>query len=111
MKSAIEETSRRRGIQQRYNREHGITPVSIQKNIADVLNSVYERDYFDYTRAAEDKDKYYSPKVRKQRIEELQLKMDEAAQRLEFEKAARFRDEIKDLQRRELQIGQDNVKD
>jgi excinuclease ABC subunit B len=111
MRVAIEETARRRRIQQQYNREHNITPMSIQKNIEDVLNSMYERDYFDYTRVAEDKDIYLSPKKRKQRIEELQRLMDEAAERLEFEKAARYRDELKDLKRRELQISEDLVKD
>ncbi len=104
MRKAITETERRRRIQQEYNREHGITPQSIQKSIDDVLSSVYERDYFDYTRVAEDKDIYLSPQRRKQRMEELQKLMDEAAQNLEFEKAARFRDELKDLQRRDLEL-------
>jgi excinuclease ABC subunit B len=111
MRVAIEETARRRRIQQQYNREHNITPMSIQKDIENVLNSMYERDYFDYTRVAEDKDIYLSPKKRKQRIEELQRLMDEAAERLEFEKAARYRDELKDLKRMELQISEDLVKD
>jgi len=104
MRKAITETERRRRIQQEYNRKHGITPQSIQKSIDDVLSSVYERDYFDYTRVAEDKDIYLSPQRRKQRMEELQKLMDESAQNLEFEKAARFRDELKDLQRRDLEL-------
>ena len=110
MRAAMEETARRRGIQQQYNREHDITPMSIQKNIEDVLNSVYERDYFDYTRVAADKDIYLSPQKRRQRIEELQRLMDEAAEKLEFEKAARYRDELKDLKQRELRISEDMAK-
>jgi excinuclease ABC subunit B len=108
MRNAIQETDRRRGIQQEYNQKHDITPQSIQKRIDDVLNSIYERDYFDYTRIAEDKDMYLSPKKRRQRMQELQKLMDEAAERLEFEKAARYRDELKQLQKRELNIDGEN---
>jgi excinuclease ABC subunit B len=104
MRTAMTETERRRRIQQDYNRKHGITPKSIQKGIDDVLSSIYERDYFDYTRVAEEKDIYFSPQRRKQRMEELQKLMDEAARNLEFEKAARYRDELKDLQRRDLEL-------
>lgn len=108
MRNAIQETDRRRGIQQEYNQKHDITPQSIQKRIDDVLNSIYERDYFDYTRIAEDKDMYLSPKKRRQRMQELQKLMDEAAERLEFEKAARYRDELKQLQKRELNLDGEN---
>lgn len=111
MRTAIDETERRRRIQQQYNRKHNITPTSIQKNIADVMDSIYEREYFDYTRVAEDKEIYFSPQKRKQRMEELQRLMDEAAERLEFEKAAQYRDELKKLKRHELEIGEDTAKD
>ncbi len=107
MRNAMQETDRRRGIQQEYNQKHAITPRSIQKRIDDVLNSVYERDYFDYTRIAEDQDIYLSPQKRRQRLRELQELMDEAAERLEFEKAARYRDELKRLQKRELNIDEE----
>jgi len=109
MRTAINETDRRRRIQQQYNREHNITPASIQKNIADVMDSIYEREYFDYTRVAEDKQIYLSPQQRKQRMEELQRLMDEAAERLEFEKAAQYRDELKELKRLELEIGENTA--
>src|SRR4029078_4754050 len=45
MRTAISESDRRRGIQEAYNREHGITPASIVKSIDEVMSSVYERDY------------------------------------------------------------------
>ena len=104
MKLAITETERRRMIQEEYNKEHGITPSSIKKEITEILQSVYERDYFDYPKIAEDKDVYFSPKKRKQKMEDLKKLMGEAAENLEFEKAAKFRDELKQLQLRELEI-------
>ncbi len=88
MRAAIAETDRRRGIQEEYNRRNGITPQSIIKGIDEVLTSVYERDYLDYTKISEDKDIYLSPLKSKQRIEELEKLMKEAAKALEFEKAA-----------------------
>ena len=104
MQAAIQETERRRSIQQAYNREFGITPQSIRKRIDDVLSSIYERDYFDYTRAEEDKDIHYSPQQRRQRMEDLQKQMEKAAQDLEFEKAARLRDELQALKLRDLEL-------
>lgn len=104
MKTAIEETERRRHIQEAYNREHGITPRSIRKKIDDVMTSVYEREYFDYTRISEEKDIYLSPQKRKKRITELEKSMKAAAQNLEFEKAAKFRDQLQRLKKGELEI-------
>jgi excinuclease ABC subunit B len=104
MKKAIEETNRRRQIQQKYNEEHGITPQSIQKNIDEVLTSVYERDYVDYTGLAEEKDIYLSPEKRQKRMAELEDLMKEAARNLEFEKAAKYRDELQRLKKRELEL-------
>jgi len=104
MKLAITETERRRKIQQEYNKKHGITPSSIKKDRTEILQSLYERDYFNYPKIAEDKDIYFSPKKRKQKIEELKKLMGEAAKNLEFEKATKFRDELKQLQLRELEI-------
>ncbi len=104
MRKAIDETNRRRNIQQDYNSKNNITPQSIQKKIDEVLTSVYERDYFDYSRISEDKDIYLSPQKRKERMEYLEKKMKEAAENLEFEKAAKFRDELKTLKKRELEL-------
>ncbi len=105
MKKAIRETSRRKKIQQEYNQENNITPQSISKRIDEVLSSVYERDYLDYSRISEEKEIYLSPQKRKEEIEKLEKLMKEAARNLEFEKAAGFRDEIKKLKKREIEIG------
>jgi len=105
MKSAIAETNRRRQIQKDYNRETGITPQSIRKRIDEVLSSVYERDYLDYSRIKEDKDIYFSSQQRKEHMEKLEKLMSEAAKNLEFEKAAAYRDELKKLKKRELELG------
>jgi excinuclease ABC subunit B len=104
MRGAISETARRRQLQQDYNQAHNITPQSIIKQIDEVLTSVYERDYLDYTRIAEDKEFYLSPLERKQKIEQLEKWMKEAAKNLEFEKAAKLRDEIAKWKRRELEL-------
>jgi excinuclease ABC subunit B len=105
MKGAIEETARRRKIQQDYNAANGITPQSIIKGIDEVLTSVYERDYLDYTKISEDKDIYLSPHRRKKRMDELAKLMKEASAALEFEKAAAYRDELTKLKKRELELG------
>lgn len=104
MKEALAETNRRRRIQQEFNEKNKITPQSIQKRIDEVLTSIYERDYFDYTRISEDKDIYLSPQQRLQKIEKLEKLMKEAARNLEFEKAAKLRDEITQLKKRELEL-------
>jgi excinuclease ABC subunit B len=105
MRIAMDETARRRGLQQDYNAAHGITPQSIVKGIDEVMSSIYERDYLDYTRISEDKDIYLSPQRRKKRMDELTKLMKEASAALEFEKAAAFRDELTKLKKRELELG------
>jgi excinuclease ABC subunit B len=104
MKFALSETSRRRKIQQEYNLKHHISPQSIKKKINEVLNSVYEKDYLDISRIAEDNEIYLSPQKRSKMIESLEKQMRSAAQNLEFEKAARLRDQIKRLKQKELEI-------
>jgi excinuclease ABC subunit B len=104
MKKAIAETTRRRKLQREYNEKNNITPQSIIKRIDEVLTSIYERDYFDYTRIPEDKDIYLSPEQRKQRMEKLEKMMKESARNLEFEKAAQIRDELTKLKKRELEL-------
>ena len=105
MKKAIAETKRRRKIQEEYNGKNNITPQSIKKRIDEVLSSIYEKDYFDYSRISEDKDIYFSPQQRKQKIENLEKLMKEASRNLEFEKAAQFRDELNIFKKRELELG------
>ena len=105
MKAAIAETNRRRKLQEEFNRANGITPQSIVKRIDEVLTSVYERDYFDYTRVAEDKEESISrPQKRWKRINSSKKRMKEASKALEFEKAARLRDEIARLKKFELEL-------
>jgi len=104
MKKAIAETNRRRKIQEEYNKKNNITPQSIKKRIDEVLTSIYERDYFDYTRVSEDRDIYLSPEKRKKKIEQLEKLMKEASRNLEFEKAAKLRDELKKVKKMELEM-------
>jgi excinuclease ABC subunit B len=101
---AMDETNRRRNLQKEYNQKNNITPQSITKRIDEVLTSVYERDYFDYSKISEDKDIYLSPEKRKKRMEDLEKLMKEAVRNLEFEKAASMRDELKKLKKRELEL-------
>jgi excinuclease ABC subunit B len=104
MERAIDESNRRREIQLKYNIENNITPESIAKDIDNVLGSIYEADYVTVPAAAEKAQKYFSPDEIKKTIKELEKKMKEAAANLEFEEAARIRDEIKELREEELEI-------
>ncbi len=106
MRRAMEESDRRRRIQSAYNEANGITPETIRKNIGDVLQSVYEADYVTVrAEVAEIKAPAYGTvgEIR-DRIEMLTASMTEAAGRLEFEEAARLRDEIRVLKKLELEI-------
>ena len=98
MARAMEESNRRRRLQVAYNRIHGITPVSIQKAIDDILASPYERDYVTVPVVAEKEAPYLDPDSIEKQIKKLEKKMKEAAKKMEFEDAARWRDEIKALQ-------------
>ena len=100
MKFALNETERRRKIQEAYNVEHGITPTSIIKSIDEIMNSVYERDYV--TVAADDEDVFRSHGELEAHITKLQAQMKAAAANLEFEKAARLRDKVKQLRSKDL---------
>jgi excinuclease ABC subunit B len=98
MARAIEESARRRGIQEEYNRVHGITPETIKKAIRDVLGSVYEADYYTVPVVREEEAGYLSPREVPKAIRRLKKEMRKAAEQLEFEQAAELRDRIQRLQ-------------
>ena len=97
MRTAINETERRRTIQQAYNEAHDITPTSIVKAIDEVLSSVYERDYLTVTDQGEEQESFRTQAELDARIKELQDQMRHAAANLEFEFAAQLRDSLKKL--------------
>jgi excinuclease ABC subunit B len=104
MQAAIDETNRRRRLQEAYNREHGITPETIKSSIKDVLASVYEADYVTVPLAAEEQAPYLVEDAPAQ-IARLKKEMQKAAKRLEFERAAALRDRIRALEQMELKFG------
>jgi excinuclease ABC subunit B len=101
----LQETKRRREIQQNYNREQGITPESIRKSISDLLTSVYEADYYTVAAVAEKEEVYLSEQELRAMIEKLKAEMKQAAEDMEFEKAAGIRDRLRALSGLELEIG------
>ena len=104
MARAIEESDRRRQLQLDYNKKHHITPASIQKAVDDILASPYEADYVTVSLTAEAEGHYLTSDAFEKRINKLEKKMREAAKKMEFEEAARLRDEIKGLQVRQLEV-------
>jgi excinuclease ABC subunit B len=101
MAGAIEETNRRRAVQEAYNQEHGITPETIQSRIKDVLASVYEQDYVTVPLAAEEQAPYQIDDIPAQ-IRKLKKEMQSAAKKLDFERAASLRDQIRTLEAGQL---------
>ena len=104
MERAIKESTRRREIQLEYNKVNHITPVSIQKNIDNILASPYEADYVTVPAVSEEEELYMTPELLDKMIEDLKSKMIDAASKLEFEEAALFRDRITALEQRGLEI-------
>jgi excinuclease ABC subunit B len=101
MAAAIEETNRRRRLQEVYNQEHGITPETIQSKIKDVLASVYEADYVTVPLAAEEQMPYLAENI-PATIKRLKKEMQAAAKKQEFERAATLRDRIRTLEAENL---------
>ena len=98
IKKAIKETDRRRGIQLDYNKKHNISAATVKKEISDVLESVYEKDYVTIGTGANVGGNL------KKHLKALNKKMKESATNLEFEEAAKIRDEIRKLESSELEI-------
>ena len=103
MRRAIDETRRRRSIQEAYNAEHGITPQTIVKPVEATLVTAYEADYFKVPLDLESYEEYTRENI-EATIARLEAEMRESARRLEFERAAELRDRIKYLRERELQM-------
>ncbi|MGD9637475.1 MAG: excinuclease ABC subunit UvrB [Alphaproteobacteria bacterium] len=101
MQNAIEETSRRREKQQKFNAENGITPQTINNKIRDVIGQLCDKDYIDDRKV---ETKILNHKEQAKTIKELEKKMLDYAANLEFEMAAKIRDEIKELEKLGLKI-------
>jgi len=104
LERALNETKRRRDRQEAYNKEHGITPSSVRKNIGDVMIEAYEEEQTDAKPGTIDTRNLTGHNL-KTYIADLEKKMKAAAADLEFEEAARLRDEVKKLQDQDLGIG------
>ncbi|MCC7344779.1 MAG: excinuclease ABC subunit UvrB, partial [Deltaproteobacteria bacterium] len=105
MAQAIQETRRRRQLQEAYNQEHGITPQTIRKNIQDILASVEEQDYFTVPTEAEGLPEEVEVEAIPGMIAALRKEMKKAAEALDFETAAQKRDRIKALEQVAMAVG------
>ncbi len=102
MKKALEETNRRRSIQERYNKKMHITPETIKSSIKDILSTIYEADYWTVSAVAEEEVHYgYDEDT----LKKLEADMREAAKRLEFERAAKIRDKINVMKQKMIEVG------
>ncbi|MBQ9278137.1 MAG: excinuclease ABC subunit UvrB [Lachnospiraceae bacterium] len=97
MRHAIEETNRRRKLQDEYNKEHGITPETIKKNIRDIISVELDEEEVKNSRKYSKDPESMTKKELKAEIERLTKRMNKAAAELDFENAAIIRDELKEL--------------
>jgi excinuclease ABC subunit B len=111
MERAMAETERRREKQEAYNTENGITPESIKKSIGDIMSSVYERDHVLIATGAGGEGEFADAATIGHNFEaviaDLETRMREAAADLDFEEAARLRDELKRLRATEMAVTDD----
>ena len=106
MERAIAETNRRREKQEAYNIAHGITPTTVRKNVEDVLAGLWQGDT-DQSRVTAKVDKAMVGQNLAAHLDALRTQMRKAAENLEFEEAARLRDEVKRLEAVELTVADD----
>jgi excinuclease ABC subunit B len=102
LKKAIDETKRRRRIQEEYNRKMHITPKTVKSNIKDIVSSIYESDYWTVPAVAEEEAEY---SLDDETLKKLEKEMKEAAGELDFERAAAIRDRIKEIKKKMIEIG------
>jgi len=102
MRACIDETVRRRKLQSEFNREHSITPQTVQKGLRSILESIEEHDYVTVPKVAEAEEDYVPPEKIPGMVKKLRKEMLAAAKDLAFEKAAELRDRIRKLQDMEL---------
>ncbi len=103
MKFAISETERRRKIQETFNKENNITPTTVKKNIAGLLTTIFEQDYIDLSGGFDENSPLIiDPKEAEKLIKNLTKKMKKAVKELNFEEAARIRDEINNIKKNML---------
>ncbi|CTQ49069.1 excinuclease ABC subunit UvrB [Jannaschia donghaensis] len=106
MERAIGETNRRRTRQMAYNEEHGITPATVKKNVEDILAGLYKGDV-DMNRVTAKVDMPLAGANLQAHLDALRTKMRKAAENLEFEEAARMRDEVKRLETVDMLVSDD----
>jgi excinuclease ABC subunit B len=104
MRRAIDETNRRRTLQDQFNREHGITPQTVKKAIQESLVEICEADYVTIPVAAEGEAEYRTAEDLSRAVARLRREMRDAAKDLEFERAAELRDRLQHLEAREIEL-------
>ncbi|HEY0131195.1 MAG TPA: helicase-related protein, partial [Allosphingosinicella sp.] len=109
MERAMAETNRRRAKQEQYNLEHGITPESVKSNIKEILASPYEKDRVTIPVGVAEDSKPFLGSNFQATVRDLETRMRQAAADLEFETAARLRDELKRLKLLDLEFANDMV--